>query len=571
RAAAVNRQWRAVALPTLYRTACVVIGDSQGAAALASGSNEIQLLSNIDLLHVAGQTEHAREVRIFVQGMGQTAGQLLRQLLLAGLGGGVVWPQVERLRIDMRDSGKEMQTNAEGENGPEALRTLNDFLSRALPSLREIEYYGDNAKAVYGCIPIERLIKERLRGPVPLRVVRVKSDCWPKLTDDYETEITAPPIDIECMEIEGSDESYMMPVPTMVANSLVELSLLPVIEEFEWKLFEPEIDPNTPNPPLVFSSLKSLTLSSAVVYNRDDWEDEESSDSEDGKLYLNDVEDDLFTRFKNFPDYKPEFPVLSHLELCYPLGMFDVLTFAKSPISSLILCDSFYSLNEGWDLTIFPGLRSLSFRITGTMSKQDTTRFNDTLSTILPTVSPNLQHLTLAMNLEEGSQLRLSTPPLLADSLSHLTLEGEYGQHDVEHLLQSFPNLRSLSVCAIVGEPASTVLELVDKHRCANTVQLLMPLNASLCVLNVHEKRYFSGYNGWNCIPGPKRPMAPKLSHCRGLLAGLICRLPALDTMRVSSHSVDGVNESIQAIVKSGVSPEHIACLQRLRVHSLDY
>ncbi|KAJ2460830.1 hypothetical protein GGF42_000589 [Coemansia sp. RSA 2424] len=557
-------------------------------AASASGSDEIRLRSNIDLLHTADQTDNVREVRVFVQGMGQTAGQLLRQLLLAGLGGGVVWPRVECLRIDMRDSGKEMQTSAEGERGPEALRTLNDFLSRALPSLREIEYYGDNAKAVYGCVPIEQLIKERLRGPVPLRVLRVRSDCWPKLTDDYETGITAPPIDIECMAIEGRDESYLMPVPTMVANSLVELTLLPVIEEFEWKLFEPEIDPNIPNPPLVFSSLKSLTLSSAMyigdelpyrtednwyrsVYNRDDWEDEESSDSEDGKLYLNDVEDDLSTRFKNFPNYKPEFPVLSHLELRYPLGMFDVLTFAKSPISSLVLCSSSYSFNEGWDLTIFPGLRSLSFRITGAMSKHDTTRFNDTLSTILPTVSPNLQRLTLAMNLEEGSQLRLSTPPPFADSLSHLTLEGEYGQHDVEHLLQLFPNLRSMSVCAIMGEPVSTVPELVDKHRRANTVQLMMPLNASLRVLNVCERQYFSGYNGWNCIPDPKRPMAPELSHCRGLLIGLVCRLPALDTLRVGSQSVDGVNESIQAIIDSGVGPEHIVRLQRLRVQPLDY
>ncbi|KAJ2579665.1 hypothetical protein GGH95_002987, partial [Coemansia sp. RSA 1836] len=499
RVAAVSRQWRAVALPALYRTACVVIGDSQGVAASASGSNEIRLRSNIDLLHAAGQADNAREVQIIVQGMGQTAGQLLRQLLLAGLSGGVVWPRVERLRIDMRDSGKEMQTNAEGENGPEALRTLNDFLSRALPSLREIEYYGDNAKAVYGCIPIEQLIKERLRGPVPLRVVRVKSDCWPKLTDDYETGITALPIDIECMEIEGSDESYLMPVPTMVANSLVELTLLPVIYEFEWRLFEPEMDPNTPNPPLIFSSLKSLTLSIVDIgdelpyrtqdngyrrFNtRDDWEYEESSDNEDGELYFDDVQHSLCTRFENFPNYEPELPVLSHLELRHP-AMSEFKKFADSPISLLVLCSSSYSFKKGWDLTIFPGLRSLSFRITDAMSKSETTRLNNTLLTILPTISPRLQQLTLAMSLEKDAQFRLSTPPPFAGSLSHLTLEGEYGQHDVEHLLQLFPNLRSLSVCAIVGEPVSTVPELVDKHRRANSVQLLRPLNASLHVLN---------------------------------------------------------------------------------------
>ncbi|KAJ2626354.1 hypothetical protein GGF44_005064 [Coemansia sp. RSA 1694] len=377
-----------------------------------------------------------------------------------------------------------------------------------------------------------------------------------------------------------------MPVPTMVANSLVELTLLPVIDEFEWRLFEPEMDPNTPNPPLIFSSLKSLTLSIVDIgdelpyrtqdngyrrFNtRDDWEYEESSDNEDGELYFDDVQHSLCTRFENFPNYEPELPVLSHLELRHP-AMSEFKKFADSPISLLVLCSSSYSFKKGWDLTIFPGLRSLSFRITDAMSKSETTRLNNTLLTILPTISPRLQQLTLAMSLEKDAQFRLSTPPPFAGSLSHLTLEGEYGQHDVEHLLQLFPNLRSLSVCAIVGEPVSTVPELVDKHRRANSVQLLRPLNASLHVLNVHEKRYFSGYNGWNCILDPKRPMAPELSHYRGLLVALICRLPALDTLRVGSQFVDGVNESIQAIIASHVGPEHISRLQRLRVQPLDY
>ncbi|KAJ1662496.1 hypothetical protein GGF38_003325, partial [Coemansia sp. RSA 25] len=161
RVAAVNRQWRAIALPALYRAICVVIGNPLGVTALTSDGDMIRLRSNIALFHAAGQTENAREVRIFVQGVGQTAGQLLRQLLLAGLGGGVVWPRVERLRIDMRDSSNETQTNAEGERGPEALQALNDFLSRALPSLREIDYDEYGSRATYHSVPIEQLIKER--------------------------------------------------------------------------------------------------------------------------------------------------------------------------------------------------------------------------------------------------------------------------------------------------------------------------------------------------------------------------------------------------------------------------
>ncbi|KAJ2457074.1 hypothetical protein GGF42_002894 [Coemansia sp. RSA 2424] len=629
RVAAVNSGWRAVALPTLYRTILIVIGDSQGiAASSTSDGDKIRLRSNIDLLYAAGQTDNAREVQIIALGRSLTADQLLRQLLLAGLGeGGVGRPRIERLCIDMRNFGKETQTNAQWERWPEALQALNDFLSRALPSLREIEYYGDCSNATYGCVPIERLIRERLRGPMPLRALRVRSGCWPKLTSDYSKQVTALPIDIECMEIEGPDESCVMPIPTMVANSLVKLTLDPVVKDYKWKLFEPEIDPSSLNPPLVFSSLKSLTLSFAApiqakpyyyrpertgnygYYDRDDsddafedpgygrmrvyyadWDDsckseeeddyledwekeeeEEEYEGEDCELYRDDVEHDLHTRFKNFPDYKPEFPVLTHLELRHPPGMFDVLTFAKSPISSLVLCCSSHFFERDCFLSMFPALRSLNLRVTHAMDGDRAICFGHGLSDALMTVSPNLQRLTLAMNLGKDSQLQISTPPPFADSLSHLTLEGEYGQHDVEHLLQLFPNLRSLSVCAIVGEPVSTVPELVNEYRRANAVQALMPLNASLRALNVHEKRYFSGYNGWNSIPDPKRPMAPELSHYRGLLVGLVCRLPALDTLRVCSQSVDGVNESIQAIIDSGVSPEHIACLQRLRVHPSDY
>ncbi|KAJ2872053.1 hypothetical protein H4R27_006686, partial [Coemansia aciculifera] len=103
------------------------------------------------------------------------------------------------------------------------------------------------------------------------------------------------------------------------------------------------------------------------------------------------------------------------------------------------------------------------------------------------------------------------------------------------------------------------------------TAQSLTPLNSSLRVLSAYGKRYFTGFKGSNCTAESKRLMAPELNHYRSMLVGLVCRLPAPDTLRVGTQSVDGVNESIGAIADTGVGQEHISHLQRLKVQPLDY
>ncbi|KAJ2894370.1 hypothetical protein IWW38_002601 [Coemansia aciculifera] len=92
----------------------------------------IRLRFNAGLFHAAGQADNAREVQIVFQGFDQTAGQLLRQFILAGLDGGVIWPRVERLRIDLRDFNGRMQPNSGepcGGSGSKAVQLLNNFLS----------------------------------------------------------------------------------------------------------------------------------------------------------------------------------------------------------------------------------------------------------------------------------------------------------------------------------------------------------------------------------------------------------------------------------------------------------
>ncbi|KAJ2860348.1 hypothetical protein GGH94_005568 [Coemansia aciculifera] len=103
---------------------------------------------------------------------------------------------------------------------------------------------------------------------------------------------------------------------------------------------------------------------------------------------------------------------------------------------------------------------------------------------------------------------------------------------------------------------------IIDKDHRLDTAQSLTPLNSSLRVLSAYGKRYFTGFKGSNCTAESKRLMAPELNHYRSMLVGLVCRLPAPDTLRVGTQSVDGVNESIGAIADTGVGQEHISHLQ---------
>ncbi|KAJ2059267.1 hypothetical protein GGI17_004508 [Coemansia sp. S146] len=389
-------------------------------AGLSRNDVDTSLYTNIGLICEMGQTANACEVQIIVQVMGQTAGQILRQLLLAGFGG-YEWAGVERLRMSMHDSSTTTQTS-----------------TTALPSLREIEFYGPHSKTIYGCVLVERLIKERIHRPESLRAVRIKSDCWPKLTDDYDTGERALPVYIECMQIDGPDKTYLIPASMMVADTLIELKLTPVIANYEWSLFEylgdldqTEKGSNSSLPPPVFTSLPSLVLDFVSVYDHlghrpenilptesdeereerdchnwrrhnpgrsyfaylEEQEEFDSSDSQverraneddkkDGnKLYLEDVQEGLQSRFGSLPYYgKPKFPVLTRLETRYTIHVRDLELFADSPISSLVIRLSPFYIDYGLDLSLFRGLRRLSIRYTTKIRKRHPSLAKDSLT-----------------------------------------------------------------------------------------------------------------------------------------------------------------------------------------------
>ncbi|KAJ2893323.1 hypothetical protein IWW38_002900 [Coemansia aciculifera] len=125
-----------------------------------------------------------------------------------------------------------------------------------------------------------------------------------------------------------------------------------------------------------------------------------------------------------------------------------------------------------------------------------------------------------------------------------------------------FPNLRKLSICAGVSKLISDMF---------SSIQSLAPLNTSLCVLGVYRNRYFTGSSGLGMefyyLPFEN----PVLHHYLGVVVGLVCCLPALDTLRVDSQFVEGIKESISTLTDTDIAPELKTCLQRLRVQPLDY
>ncbi|KAJ2794095.1 hypothetical protein H4S07_006855, partial [Coemansia furcata] len=72
--------------------------------------------------------------------------------------------------------------------------------------------------------------------------------------------VTDPPIYIECVDIDGPDEMYLMPILIMFADTLVELKLNPAVKEYLWRPFESESALDSTNPVLLFPSLRKLTL-----------------------------------------------------------------------------------------------------------------------------------------------------------------------------------------------------------------------------------------------------------------------------------------------------------------------
>ncbi|KAJ2864331.1 hypothetical protein GGH94_002995 [Coemansia aciculifera] len=202
-----------------------------------------KVLSNIRPIRGAGQVNTVREMRIVMQGKAQKMNDLISMLNNAGLGGSFM----------------EAPT---GGGQSKNMKALNKLLSRALPSLCEISLHGDGVDEQYGCIPIQQLIMQRLRGPKQLRALKIVSDCA-LCFDDYD-DFLDKPVALERMYTNCEGFSGTMEMPAVLASNLVELSFSSTSVNHIWDDFE--VDSGDRFSRLELSRLRSLNLNISMEH-----------------------------------------------------------------------------------------------------------------------------------------------------------------------------------------------------------------------------------------------------------------------------------------------------------------
>ncbi|KAJ2042157.1 hypothetical protein H4S04_007442 [Coemansia sp. S16] len=302
------------------------------------------MASNIRLIRDVGEIGRVRELHINIRCGLQSLNDLGCILLEEGLCGSS-WPGIERLQFNILDHPNNSANASEAMCEPETLSAFNMFLSRALPSLREIYYTGfsDNPQNTFN--PIAPLIEERLYGPAPIRVLRLSSDCKLKLKGRVGDPDA--PIVLERLSINYEKTFFITLLPIVQANTLVELKLGPSFCNFIWDSFVVDGAPGSPEGRLVFSRLESLSLCFRLGMGLD---------IPPSLLRMHDSD----SYFQSARLGTPYFSVLTSLSINYfPYNLTQFLSlFASSPISKLSITGKKSRIPDDLDLSQFSRLRS---------------------------------------------------------------------------------------------------------------------------------------------------------------------------------------------------------------------
>ncbi|KAJ1925702.1 hypothetical protein GGI09_000511 [Coemansia sp. S100] len=578
RLAGVNRRWRAVAMPQLYQTVVIDIDEPTKKQSTHGEGNK--LWTNIDLFTGTDLVRMAREVWITVRGSGQTSLLLAQRLRSAGLRK-TVWPGVERLHFDTSKCSFKGLRWIFPSSCERALAALNRVLSAALPSLREISFLGPGAHMVYNRIPISQLINARLGGPQPLRVLRITSD----IHLDFARRLSqlSTPIELTCLDINTIEitEGAPLLLPPLLASTLVELRLGSIYVK---KLWEPFIAP--PSSSLVFSSLKSLTLcftlgreiqprhSNTIKFAMDSEDEDWWEEDDDGHHGLSEMDPDPET---SAPGYMasakfgtPKFPVLTSLEIRrFPRSLTQfLLLFESSPITTLSLWSLKHRIPEDLDLSPFRELRNFSVRFLDVIDGADEELIDNSLSSIITTVNPRLQALTLMMHTYDPFKLELDALSF-ADNLTSLTFEGHIVLGHAVSLLPLLSNLQRLNIFASVTDSVpAAVFKREYKQKIAP--HLLPPLSTSLRCVQAEHLQKLAKEERWTITTHIPRNAAEEVSLYRHLILYLVCRVSSLDTLMVSAASLEGVKKSINTLAKPGIGPEHLSRIRCVEIPVVD-
>ncbi|KAJ2100159.1 hypothetical protein GGI09_002411 [Coemansia sp. S100] len=534
--ASVNRQWRSVAKGQFYRVAFLAVRELKHDV---DSIGIMRMSSNIRLIRDVGEIDRVRELQINMRCGSQLLNDLGCILLEEGLCGSS-WPGIERLQFNMLDHSNYSANASEAMCEPETVSAFNMFLSRALPSLREIYYTGfsDNPQNTFNLIA--PLIEERLYGPAPIRVLRLSSDCKLKLKGRVGDPDA--PIVLERLSINYEKTFFIMLLPIVQANTLVELKLGPSFCNYIWDSFVVDGAPGSPEGRLVFSRLESLSLCFRLGMGLD---------IPPSLLRMHDSD----SYFQSARLGTPYFPVLTNLTINYfPYDLTPFLSlFASSPISELSITGKKSRVPDDLDLSQFSRLRSLLLEFPHDAIER---LYDLWLRSSALKVRDTYDWLNRATTHHSS----------VADSLATLALGGNISVREVELLLPMFPCLQRLWVSAAVCPPVSSPAMLVQRYRRLNTPQQLPPLNTSLRVLQAEHSKCLGPLPTWPNPYNVKPSKDNEESQYRGLLLKLASRLPSLYMLEVSEGSFGAVEKSIQALVKSDIAPDCISHLQRLQL-----
>ncbi|KAJ2074278.1 hypothetical protein GGI01_003706 [Coemansia sp. RSA 376] len=601
--AGVSRRWRAVAKPLFYRVAVVVCGECVFRDSKARNKNDIShdsssaggddgtkysfsgmsiyrdgsidhythyptVRSNILLIRDIDQVNNLHELCITIQDVALPANRLLRILRDVGLGESV-WPSVERLQFNIIDYYGDTQVWLDEDCQSEDMVALNNYLSCALPSLREISFQGTSARHQYGYIPINQLIVERLHGPNPLRTLHVDSGSVVEICHPQGKKQHAP-IAIERLSLGCIHDMSELGFESVRASTLVELTLNDVPADGIWNYFVADGAPSSLDGKLVFSFLQVLQLGFDSPEDDDHLRRGSSSPLRNSPLDASAVVEDSRSYKRPTSLATPLFPVLTRLDISDFPGDYQQLLslFAASPISKLALNDISFNIPDNLDLSQLTCLSSLNVRcIDDEMSFNDASYVAGCLSYMLATTGTRLVHLDIVIYVPDDFQFRINAPPTFTHNLGKLMLVDNIAIDDVKLLLVQLPNLRILHAFIHLKYLISSADELVEACRRADAVQPLMPLSTSLRSLIVCGRTS----SIYNCREDPLVVATTKDGFNRAILLELICCLPSLVDLQLVCNSLDSVRESIDALVESGVASERIGHLRYLQPRALEH
>ncbi|KAJ2016609.1 hypothetical protein GGI06_003069 [Coemansia sp. S85] len=534
RMARVNSQWRAVAIPLLYRTVVIDI-DVAGYKTKARGiGGNKGVRTNIGLYIGSGLASFARDMSIVVRSTPQTTSQFVHFLQKAGFGE-AEWLGVERLCIDISSS--EFATTAATfrESGDEDEKVFNKLLSLCLPSLREIHALGITGGYYSLGVPVSYLVNERLYGSTPLKALRMVAGGFPE-REPLNQHRSAAPIDIAHLHVDHNDGSSALQLPLV----------------------------------LVFSRLRSLSLgfldrNLGLFLSGRAHEIRET----DGPMSLRDgtpryMKSALFGALA--------FPQLTSLEIRhFSQELTDFLSvFAACPISKLVIRIPTDTIPFDWDLSAFSGLRSFAIHIMRPNELDDMMPVLNCLSLMFMSAGSHLQELTVEMSICRGYTFDTLDTGAFGESLVSLTLKCEIAPEELDVVLGGYPNLKKLYLHAVIAQPISSTSELADKLRSSRTAAIRAPVCKHLRFLCAQGLRHYKHPSLPSSASIEPTTVAAEVALYRGLLLNLVCRLPSLATFQASATAFDGVYKCINMLTNVNVAPEYLDIFRNLKLQPID-